>query len=83
MAPGDCIPVCAAYGATFSRLAELAATARAPQWALAAVAAGCLALVFASVYVTQVEKRLPLVYYKRHARACPPSSQRCTLLAEG
>ena len=79
--PPKMCSVCAAYGATFSRLPELAAAARAPQWALAAVAAGCLALVFASVYVTQVEKRLPLVYYKRHARVRPPTSQRRTSLA--
>lgn len=57
------------YGATFSRLPALAAAAHVPAWALAAVAAGCLALVFASVYVTQIEKRLPLVYYKRCAQA--------------
>ena len=57
-----------AYGTTFAHLPALIRAAAAPQWTLAAVAAACLALVYASVYVTQIEKRLPLIYYKRRAQ---------------
>jgi len=36
-----------------------------PVWRLLPAAAGCVALVYAATYITRVEKRLPLVYYKR------------------
>ena len=68
---------CAEYGLKFTQLPELVAAARAPQWSLAAVAVACLGLVFTSVYITQIEQRLPLVYYKRHARVQPNCSIAC------
>lgn len=42
--------------------------AAVPAWKVAAASAACLALAYTAVYVTQIEKRLPLVYYKRRAQ---------------
>jgi preprotein translocase subunit SecY len=39
--------------------------ASTPPWKFAAVIAGFVALVYATVFITQLEKRLPLIYYRR------------------
>ncbi len=46
------------------------AAAQVPVWRLIPAAAGCVALVYAATFITQVEKRLPLVYYKRRRKVC-------------
>ena len=44
------------------------AAAHPPAWKLLVAAVGCIALVFAATYITRMEKRLPLIYYKRRLR---------------
>ncbi len=44
------------------------AAAQVPAWRLIPAAAGCVALVFAATFITRVEKRLPLVYYKKRRK---------------
>ena len=39
-----------------------------PAWKLLVAVVGCIALVFAATYITRMEKRLPLIHYKRRLR---------------
>ena len=42
-----------------------------PAWKLLVAVAGCVVLVYAATYITRLEKRLPLIYYKRRLRVRP------------
>ena len=66
----------AGYAAKLRQLPGLLAAAAVPAWKVAAAVAACLALAYTAVYVTQVEKRLPLVYYKRRAQVSSGSMGR-------
>ena len=50
------------------RLPAMLAAAQVPIWKLGLAVAGCGALVYAATFITKVEKRLPLVYYKRRLK---------------
>ena len=47
------------------------AAAHPPAWKLLVAVAGCVALVYAATYITRLEERLPLIYYKRRLRVRP------------
>ena len=57
-------------------LPDVLAAAQLPAWRLVPAAAGCMALVYAATFITRVEKRLPLIYYKRRRKVAPPGSSR-------
>ena len=57
--------------------------AQVPAWRLIPAAAGCVALIYAATFITQVEKRFPLIYYKRHRKVSPPHSLDSDRLASG
>lgn len=59
---------CVGYAAKLRQLPLQLAAAAVPAWKVAVASAACLGLIFAAVYITQVERRLPLVYYKRRAQ---------------
>ncbi|CAL8463377.1 g2911 [Coccomyxa elongata] len=63
-----CAGMAAGYAAKLRQLPGLLAAAAVPAWKVAAASTACLALAYTAVYVTQIEKRLPLVYYKRRAQ---------------
>ena len=56
------------------------AAAQVSAWRLLPAAAGCVALVYAATYITRVEKRLPLVYYKGHRKVRRSAPHICTRL---
>lgn len=55
----------AGYAAMLKALTGVLIRNQVSVWRLLPAAAGCVALVYAAAYITRVEKRLPLVYYKR------------------
>lgn len=44
------------------------AAAQVPAWKLLPAVVGCASLVYAATFITRVEKRLPLVYYKQRMK---------------
>ena len=50
------------------RLPAALAAAQVPIWHVGLAVTGCGALVYAATFITKVEKRLPLVYYKRRLK---------------
>ncbi|CAL5223721.1 g6276 [Coccomyxa viridis] len=86
---GISLLICAGIGARYANMLQalpgVLAAAQVPAWRLIPAAAGCVALVFAATFITRVEKRLPLVYYKKRRKVeeeapsssvLPPEPQR-------
>ncbi|CAK0739959.1 hypothetical protein CVIRNUC_001213 [Coccomyxa viridis] len=69
---GIALLICAGIGSRYAdllqRLPAALAAAQAPVWNVGLAVAGCGALVYAATFITKVEKRLPLVYYKRRLK---------------
>ncbi len=58
----------AGYAKMIETLPHTLAAAHPPAWKMLIAVAGCVALVFAATYITRLEKRLPLIYYKRRLK---------------
>ena len=67
-------PAFAGYATLLRSLPATLAAAQVPIWKLGLAVAGCGALVYAATFITKVEKRLPLVYYKRRLKVQLTSS---------
>lgn len=59
----------AGYAKSLQSLPGVLMAANVATWKITAAVVGCVGLVYAAVYMTQVESRLPLVFYRRKVQA--------------